>query len=85
MISGSTDGLINLYDLSQNSEDDALLETFNSESSIDSLTWFQKQQIACITHTNDLQLRNIEEPEPYATFKRSDICKAIKVLIFFFC
>lgn len=34
---GSTDGLINIFDISQNDEDDALLTTLNTESSVVSI------------------------------------------------
>lgn len=34
LVTGSTDGLINLYDVSQTDEDEALLQSFNTESSV---------------------------------------------------
>lgn len=87
LISGSTDGLINLYDLSEHSEESALRETFNTESSVDTLTWFKADQtdaIACVTHTSDLQLRNIEDAEPYASFGRNNISTTLKVYCIIF-
>lgn len=39
LCSGSVDGLINTYDLKQPDEDDALLNTINTESSVHKLSW----------------------------------------------
>lgn len=80
--SGSTDGLINVYDLSQSAEDDALLDTLNTNSSVDQLSWYKvglKDCVSCITHTSDVQLWNIEDARPYAHFQRRDISKQIMV------
>lgn len=40
LCSGSTDGLINVFNVSENDEDDALLTTINSESSVNKLNWY---------------------------------------------
>lgn len=39
LASGSTDGLINVYDISQDNEDDALEQCMNTESSVAQLQW----------------------------------------------
>lgn len=39
MCSGSTDGLINIFDLQKTSEDDALLTTLNTVSSVHKVNW----------------------------------------------
>lgn len=83
LISGSTDGLINVFDLSQTSEDDALVETFNTESSIDKLVWYKQHRfdaIACITHVHDLLLWNTEDSDAYARFTREDFTYAMQVI-----
>ncbi|XP_072389071.1 WD repeat-containing protein 89 [Diabrotica undecimpunctata] len=80
LISGSTDGLINLYDLSQTSEDDALIDTLNTESSVNELQWFTKNNkdcISCVTHTSDLQLWDLDKGEPYQSFSREDLITKI--------
>ena len=44
MATGGADGLINVFDVSQESEDDALLTALNpGVSSVRSLTWFQRK------------------------------------------
>ena len=40
LATGGTDGLINVFDISRDNEDDALLTTLNSESSIRNLIWY---------------------------------------------
>lgn len=83
LISGSTDGLINVFDLSQNTEDNALIDSLNTESSVDSLYWyvneFGKDAIFCSTHTHDVQLWNIDDAAPFAHFHRDELSTTIKV------
>lgn len=82
LISGSVDGLINVYDLSQSNEDDALIDSLNTESSIEKLSWLQidqKHVINCLTHTAEVQLWKLEGAQPYLHLYRSDIAKEMKV------
>ncbi|KAF2895918.1 hypothetical protein ILUMI_10254 [Ignelater luminosus] len=81
LMSGSTDGLINIYDLKQPNEDDALMDSFNTESSVEQLLWYSrkgKSCICCTTHTADVQLWQTDAVEPYAHFRRCDIAKEIR-------
>lgn len=74
--------MINVYDLSKNSEDDALTESLNTESSVDSLYWFEYNNsavIAATTHTMECQLWKQDAAEPYANFNRGSIADGIKV------
>ena len=41
MATGGTDGLINVFDVSQPTEDDALVTSINTESSIRDITWYK--------------------------------------------
>ena len=41
LATGGPDGLINVFDVSQTTEDDALLTSINTESSIHTLTWYK--------------------------------------------
>ena len=34
MVSGSTDGLVNVFDIMQTTEDDALMSTYNTEATV---------------------------------------------------
>ncbi|XP_032669740.1 WD repeat-containing protein 89 [Odontomachus brunneus] len=71
LASGSTDGLVNVFDLAQPSEDTALTYTLNTESSVDRLGWLNDDSLWCTTHTHALQLWNCEGASAYATFERS--------------
>ncbi|XP_063296566.1 WD repeat-containing protein 89 [Pelobates fuscus] len=50
--SGSTDGLVNIFDIKKDTEDDALIATCNSDSSVSFLGWAGEDhnQIYCLTH-----------------------------------
>ncbi|XP_063704339.1 WD repeat-containing protein 89 [Culicoides brevitarsis] len=79
--SSSTDGLLNVYDIKQSTEDDALLVSFNTESSPSQAFWYKKDNLdhlACITDTNDLQLFNVETQDKVHEFKRSEIATQLK-------
>lgn len=83
LASGSTDGLINAYDISEASEDDALEYCLNTESSVQTINWHptaksDENLLSCITHTNDFQLYNVEESEIKYQCTREEICKFIK-------
>lgn len=73
LASGSTDGLMNLFDLTQPSEDLALTCSLNTESSVDRLGWLTDDSLWCTTHTHTLQLWNCEDASAYATFTRSHL------------
>ncbi|XP_060118741.1 WD repeat-containing protein 89 isoform X2 [Heteronotia binoei] len=69
VISGSTDGLVNIFDINQESEDDALTSTCNSGSSVSFVGWSGKdfRQVYCLTHDEgfswwDLAQLDTEEP-----------------------
>lgn len=83
LTSGSTDGLINVFDISNSTEDDALQYCLNTESSVQTLNWHptsspDKNRISCITHTNDFLLYDVEESEEIVKFTRDDVTKAIQ-------
>lgn len=87
LISGSTDGLICVFDISKTDEDDALLCTLNTESSVGNIDWHEnalgKDLVSCITHTNDLQLYNMEdfdEAEMLVSFDRETVTSQMKVI-----
>lgn len=85
LASGSTDGLINVFDTSISDEDDALKYCLNTESSIQTIDWLPKENpnesedlLSCITHTNDFQLFDVENSELIFQSERKDITKRIK-------
>ncbi|XP_076225899.1 WD repeat-containing protein 89 [Nomia melanderi] len=73
LASGSTDGLINVFDLKQPSEDCALTYSLNTESSVDRIGWLSDDNLWCTTYMHSLQLWDCEGATPYAKFDRSDL------------
>lgn len=85
LASGSTDGLINVFDTSLADEDDGLEYCLNTESSIQTINWLRKENepdsgdlLSCITHTNDFQLFDVEDSELIFQSDRKEITKLIK-------
>ncbi|XP_037948746.1 WD repeat-containing protein 89 isoform X2 [Teleopsis dalmanni] len=81
LCSGSTDGYINVYNIKEETEEDALLTTINTESSVDRLNWhknvYEQDIISCITHT-DFMLYKCEDGDEISKFERPVISTAIK-------
>lgn len=79
MASAGMDGLINIYDLSQTTEDDALVDSLNTESSVEQLLWHGSDNICAVTHMSDVQVWKADGAEPYIHYRRSDLTKENKV------
>ncbi|XP_054277394.1 WD repeat-containing protein 89 [Macrosteles quadrilineatus] len=81
LVTGSTDGLINMYDISQSDEDEALLQSFNTESSVEKVKWHEgsEMSISCVTHTADVQLWHLEDGAPYNSFTREDMESVVQM------
>uniref|UniRef100_A0A034WCZ8 WD repeat-containing protein 89 n=1 Tax=Bactrocera dorsalis TaxID=27457 RepID=A0A034WCZ8_BACDO len=82
LCSGSTDGLINVFDIKEETEDDALTATINVECSIQKLNWhkniYEQDVISCVTDTNDFHVYFAEEGDVVAKFDRCQITAAAK-------
>lgn len=80
--SGSTDGLINVFDITQPDEDDALESCFNTESTIQTINWqsdVESNRMSCITGSNDFQLIHFDADEELVLQKdRDDIAELIQ-------
>nr|XP_060610264.1 WD repeat-containing protein 89 [Anolis sagrei ordinatus] len=69
VVSGSTDGLVNMFDINKDNEEDALISTCNSDSSVSCIGWSGKeyQQVYCMTHNEGFcwwDLNQLETEEP---------------------
>ncbi|XP_075470986.1 WD repeat-containing protein 89 [Ascaphus truei] len=76
--SGSTDGLVNVFDIGKDNEDDALNVTCNSDSSVNFLGWAGRDynQIFCLTHDEGFcwwDLNQINTEQPITLFKIQDM------------
>ncbi|XP_017785085.1 PREDICTED: WD repeat-containing protein 89 [Nicrophorus vespilloides] len=82
LATGSTDGLINIYDLSQTTEDEAIENTLNTNSSVEQIRWYPhkktSEKLAVTTHTYDAQLWDVEMTEIYAEFDRENLAENLK-------
>ncbi|XP_062296639.1 WD repeat-containing protein 89 isoform X1 [Scomber scombrus] len=77
LASGSTDGLVNVFDLSQGAEEEALLATCNSDSSAGSVCWCGADftRLLCLSHDEGLHLWDLgqlDTDEPLTIFSSSD-------------
>ncbi|XP_033498691.1 WD repeat-containing protein 89 [Epinephelus lanceolatus] len=77
LASSSTDGLVNVFDLSRGAEEEALLATCNSDSSAGSVCWSGADytQLLCLSHDEGLHLWDLgqlDTDEPLTVFSTSD-------------
>ncbi|EDL36484.1 mCG144956, partial [Mus musculus] len=78
VVSGSTDGLVNVFDLSADKEEDALVATCNSVSSVSCIGWCGKdyKQIYCMTHDEGFcwwDLNHLDTDEPITCLNIQDV------------
>ncbi|XP_061633770.1 WD repeat-containing protein 89 isoform X2 [Phyllopteryx taeniolatus] len=81
LASGSTDGLVNVFDVRRGSEEEALLCTCNSESSAASVRWAAADgsRLLCLSHDEGLHLwdlRQLDTERPLAVFSCPDVRRA---------
>lgn len=79
LASGSQDGLLNIYDIEETSEDDALTYSLNIENSVEKITWLSDSQVSCVTQSNDLQIWDIGTGDCRKSYSREKIARSIKV------
>ncbi|XP_028294670.1 WD repeat-containing protein 89 [Gouania willdenowi] len=77
LASGSMDGLVNVFDLSRGSEDDALLATCNNDSSVSHVRWsgHGHAHLLCLSHNHGVHLwdlRRLDSDQPLALFSATD-------------
>ncbi|KAL8168815.1 UNVERIFIED_CONTAM: hypothetical protein K2H54_018236 [Gekko kuhli] len=81
VITGSTDGLVNIFDINQDNEDDALISTCNSGSSVGFVGWSGRdlQEVYCLTHDEGLSwwdLAQLDTEEPVTLLQIPDAREA---------
>lgn len=77
LASGSTDGLVNVFDLRGGTEEEALLSTCNSDSSASVICWCGPDytQLLCLSHDEGLHLwdlRQLDTDRPLTVYSASD-------------
>ncbi|XP_068110366.1 WD repeat-containing protein 89 isoform X2 [Hyperolius riggenbachi] len=83
LASGSTDGLVNVFDISEGNEDDALSSTCNSDSSVGVIGWAGKgyNQVYCLTHNEGFcwwDLAQVDTDEPITLCSIEDVREKIE-------
>lgn len=82
LATASTDGLINVFDISQNSESDALTYSLNAEVAAEKLCWLSQggkyERLAATTDAETFQYWDIREAAPLHSFTREKIANAMK-------
>ncbi|XP_003794487.1 WD repeat-containing protein 89 [Otolemur garnettii] len=84
VVSGSTDGLVNVFDISLDNEEDALVTTCNSVSSVSCIGWSGKdyKQIYCMTHDEGFwwwDLNHLDTDEPIVCLNIQDVRGTVNV------
>ncbi|KAI5631417.1 hypothetical protein NE865_15868 [Phthorimaea operculella] len=78
LATGALDSLINVYNILEPTEDDALLYSLNIENSVDKLNWLDGQRIACVTQSSDLQIWDASSGDMVRSYDREKISRSIK-------
>lgn len=60
-MSGSTDGLVNVYDTRVPDEDDLVIQTFNHNASIHHAAWLTSTDIVAVSHDEKFSLYDLAE------------------------
>lgn len=61
LLSGSTDGLVNIYDTRIADEDDLTLQTFNHNASIHHTTFLTSTEVLALSHDEQFALYDMDE------------------------
>ncbi|XP_025969915.2 WD repeat-containing protein 89 [Dromaius novaehollandiae] len=82
VVSGSTDGLVNVFDINKDNEDDALISTCNSDSSVSFIGWSGRdyKQVYCMTHDEGFcwwDLAQLDTEEPITLLHVLDVREAV--------
>ncbi|KAM9556723.1 WD repeat-containing protein 89 isoform 1-T1 [Guaruba guarouba] len=83
VVSGSTDGLVNVFDINKDNEDDALISTCNSDSSVSFIGWSGKdyKQVYCVTHDEGFcwwDIAQLDTEDPITLLHVVDVREAIR-------
>ena len=62
LLSGSTDGLVNIYDTSTADEDDSLIQVFNHGSSIHHAGFLTDADVYALSHDEQLSFYSLASP-----------------------
>jgi len=83
LVTGCTDGMVNILDVSQSDEDEALETSYNTSDSVASCVWYKNSKgdndnIAIQTHTEAVQLWHTPDCGASTTLDREAVCHGIR-------
>ena len=83
LATGCTDGMVNILDLSEKDEDEALVTSLNTGDSVSRLAWYTNTKgntdnLAILTHTEAVQLWHTPDCGPHTTLDRDLVCHGIR-------
>ncbi|XP_023559566.1 WD repeat-containing protein 89 isoform X2 [Octodon degus] len=84
LVTGSTDGLVNVFDISADDEEHSLVTTCNSTSSVSCIGWFGREykQIYCMTHDEGFcwwDLNHLDTEEPITCLNIQDVREIVSM------
>ena len=83
LATGCTDGMVNILDLSEKDEDEALVTSLNTGDSVSRLAWYSNSKgntdnLAILTHTEAVQLWHTTDCGPHTSLDRDLVCHGIR-------
>ncbi|XP_015917032.1 WD repeat-containing protein 89 isoform X2 [Parasteatoda tepidariorum] len=73
LASASVDGLVNFFDLDEITEEDAMNNTLNVESSVNKFSWGVTNALSCITSTEEFQYWSTNEVKPAVSINKKQM------------
>ena len=82
LATGCTDGIVNILDLSESEESEALVTSHNTQDSVARLAWYNSSKtadnLAIQTHTEAVQLWRTEDVTAHTVLSREAVCHGIR-------
>ena len=82
LATGCTDGIVNILDLGESEESEALVTSHNTQDSVAGVVWYSSSKtgdnLAIRTHTEAVQLWRTEEVTARTVLAREAVCRGIR-------
>ncbi|VVC96514.1 unnamed protein product [Leptidea sinapis] len=78
LASGSSDGLLNIFNLVEQDEDEALLYSLNAVNTVDKITWIDSDRVSTITQASELYIWNVTTGDMIRNYSRDKVARSIK-------
>ncbi|KAJ0173894.1 hypothetical protein K1T71_010040 [Dendrolimus kikuchii] len=78
LATGALDGLVNVFNVMEQTEDDALTYSLSIENPVERLSWLDSKRVACISHGYDMQVWDADSGDLLRSYGRDKITRSIK-------